>query len=127
MIDRYTASVVQAAPVFLDLSGTVAKGVGLIEEAASKGARIIGFPEVWIPGYPWWIWLDHPLDGLRFVQAYHENSLPLDSPQLQVLCDAAKENNIFVVMGASERYHGSLYLAQIFIDNNGYLLGSRRN
>ena len=69
MLNQYKVAVVQAAPVFLDLDATVEKGIAFIEEAAGNGARLIGFPETWIPGYPWWIWLDCPVDGLRFVQA----------------------------------------------------------
>jgi nitrilase len=126
MISQYKVAVVQAAPVFLDLDATVDKGIALIEEAASNGTKLIGFPETWIPGYPWWIWLDCPADGLRYVQRYHENSLTLDSPQLQKLCDAARDNDILVVMGASERDKGSLYISQFFINNDGALLDCRR-
>jgi predicted amidohydrolase len=30
------------------------KTVGLIEQAGKDGVRVPGFPEVWIPGYPWY-------------------------------------------------------------------------
>ena len=126
MLKQYKVAVVQAAPAFLDLDATLEKGIALIEEAAGNGARLIGFPETWIPGYPWWIWLESPIGGLRFVQQYHENSLQKDGPQLQKLCDAARDNNIFVVMGASERAAGSLYISQFFIDTDGSLLDVRR-
>ena len=126
MLKQYKVAVAQAAPVFLDLDATLEKGIAFIEEAAHNGARLIGFPETWIPSYPWWIWLDSPIGGLRFVQQYHENSLGKDSPQLQKLCDAARDNDMFVVMGASERDGGSLYIAQFFIDADGTLLDVRR-
>ena len=126
MLNQYKVAVVQAAPVFLDLDATLEKGIAFIEEAANNGARLIGFPETWMPGYPWWIWLDSPIGGLRFVQQYHENSLQKESPQVQKLCDAARDNDIFVVMGASERAAGSLYIAQFFIDTDGTLLDVRR-
>lgn len=44
---------VQAEPAWLDLQGGVAKVISLIEEAASNGCNVLGFPEVFIPGYPW--------------------------------------------------------------------------
>jgi hypothetical protein len=44
---------VQAEPVWLDLNGSVEKTISLIESAASDGVKVLGFPEVWIPGYPW--------------------------------------------------------------------------
>lgn len=49
-------AVTQAEPVWLDLAGSVKKVIDLIAEAAGKGARIIAFSEVWLPGYPAWIW-----------------------------------------------------------------------
>jgi len=51
------AAVVQAEPVWLDADATISKSVEFIERAAREGAEIIAFPEVFIPGYPWWIWL----------------------------------------------------------------------
>ena len=38
--------------VTLDLNATVELGVNLIKEAAANQARVVGFPEVWFPGYP---------------------------------------------------------------------------
>ena len=49
----FKAAVVQAAPVFLDQAATINKGISLVRDAAKAGAKIIAFPEVWIPGYPW--------------------------------------------------------------------------
>src|SRR6266481_9623722 len=54
---KYKVAVVQAAPVWIDLEGTVAKTIRYIEEAAKEGAKLIAFPETWIPGYPWYIWV----------------------------------------------------------------------
>ncbi len=44
-MEHFKAACVQAAPVYMDLQGTVAKAVGLIGEAAANGARLIAFPE----------------------------------------------------------------------------------
>lgn len=49
-------AVTQAEPCWLDLQGTVDKTCRLIAEAAGNGARLVAFPECWIPGYPCWIW-----------------------------------------------------------------------
>ena len=57
---KYKVAVVQAAPVFLDLDATIDKTIALIEEAAAQGAKLIAFPETFIPGYPWQIWLGAP-------------------------------------------------------------------
>ena len=122
----YKVAVVQAAPMFMDLDRTVDKGIALIEEAAASGARLIAFPECWVPGYPWWAWLSTPAHNLKYFAAYHENCLVVDSPQFLRLCAAAKASKIFVSMGASERDHGSLYMAQFLIDDAGVLVKARR-
>jgi hypothetical protein len=46
---------VQAEPVWNDLQGGVEKTIGIIGEASKNGANVIGFPEVFIPGYPWYV------------------------------------------------------------------------
>jgi nitrilase len=46
---------VQAAPVFLDLEARVAKVLALIEEAAANGARLVVFPEAFLPAWPAWV------------------------------------------------------------------------
>jgi nitrilase len=46
---------VQSAPVFMDCEATVAKACELIDEAAQGGARLVVFPEAFIPTYPDWV------------------------------------------------------------------------
>ena len=123
---EYKVAVVQASPVFLDLEKSIDKAVSLIEEAASKGAALIGFPETFLPGYPWWIWLDAPAWGMQFVRRYFENSLVARSPEARRINEAAARNAIFVVMGFSERCGGSLYIAQSLIDSQGETIATRR-
>ena len=117
---------VQAAPVFLDLQGTVDKTIRFIAEAAEKGVELIAFPETWIPGYPWFLWLDSPAANMPLVFQYHLNSLELNSDQSKQIADAAKQYNMHVVLGFSERDHGSLYISQWIIDNHGETVAVRR-
>ncbi|WP_130289631.1 carbon-nitrogen hydrolase family protein [Pseudonocardia sediminis] len=123
---RFRAAAVQAAPAFLDLDAGVDKAVSLIAEAAGNGAKLIGFPETWLPGYPWFIWLDAPAWGLQFFPRYHDNSLVYGSPQADKLAAAAREHDITVVMGVSERQAGSLYIAQWIIGPDGKTIATRR-
>jgi aliphatic nitrilase len=122
----YKVAVVQAAPVFMELDLTLDKGIALIEEAAAAGARLVAFPECWVPGYPWWAWLSAPAHNVKFFAPYHENSLVVGSPEFDRLRAAAEANKIFISMGASERDHGSLYMAQFLIDDCGQLIQARR-
>jgi nitrilase len=49
---------VQAEPVWFDLDATVEKTIALIGEAGKKNIDVLGFPEVFIPGYPWYATLN---------------------------------------------------------------------
>ena len=49
------AAAVQAAPIYMNLERSVEKALGQISEAASLGARLVVFPETWLPGYPAWL------------------------------------------------------------------------
>ena len=123
---RLRVAAVQAAPAFLDKQAGLVRAIDLIAEAAGQGARLIAFPECWIPGYPWWIWLDSPAWGMRFVRRYHENSLVIGGPECASLQAAAREHNILVAMGYSERDGGSLYIGQLLIGADGVQIAARR-
>lgn len=123
---KYKVAAVQAAPVFLDLDATVDKTIALMKEAAGNGARLIAFPETWIPGYPFHIWLDSPAWGMQFVQRYHDNSLVVGSSEFQRVCDAARQHAIWVGLGYSEKAGGSLYMGQALIDDLGNVVQARR-
>ena len=125
---KYKVAVVQAAPAFLDLDKSVDKTISLINEAARNGAKLIAFPEVFIPGYPWWIWLGAPAwaIGRGFVQRYFDNSLTYDSPQAATLREAVKAAGITAVLGISERNGGSLYIAQWLLGPDGETIATRR-
>src|SRR5437588_11239339 len=118
---KYRVAVVQAAPVVLDLDATVDKTIALIEEASAQGAKLIAFPESFIPGYPWQIWLGAPAwaIGRGFVQRYFDNSLAFDSPQAEKICSAVKRAKLTAVLGLSERDGGSLYIAQWLLGPDG--------
>ncbi|NJO56634.1 MAG: carbon-nitrogen hydrolase family protein [Rhodospirillales bacterium] len=120
------AAVVQAAPAFLDLERGLQKAIRLIEEAAAAGAGLIAFPECWLPGYPWWAWLDSPAWGMQFVGRHFENCMTADGAEAQRLAQCAKDNGIWVVMGYSERAAGSLYIAQLLISPETGIVAARR-
>lgn len=117
-------AVTQHEPVWLDLEGTVAKSCKIIAEAAEAKARLVVFPECWIPGYPAWIW-SRPVDfelGVKYV----ENSLTIDSPQMRRIQDAAATHQVNVGLGFSERDGDSVYISQALIDEKGEIQMQRR-
>lgn len=125
-ITKYKVACLQAAPEFLDIDKSIDKAISYIAEASQAGAKLIAFPEVYLPGYPWWIWLDSPAWGMQFVQRHYENALVIGSPQWQRLCDAAARYEIFLVLGFCERAGSSLYIAQAIIGDRGEVVSTRR-
>jgi len=126
MSGSFKVAAVQAAPAFLNLDAGIDKAVALIEQAAAQDVQLIAFPETWLPGYPWWIWLDAPAVTMAYVIPYNLNSLEAGSPQDKRLAKAARDNNIQVVMGLSERHDGTLYIAQWHYGADGEVISRRR-
>ena len=122
----YKVAAVQAEPCWLDADAGVEKAVALIAEAASNDARLVAFPELWIPGYPHFLWLDAQAMGMRFVPPYHANSIVIGDARFNRLAQAAADHEIAVVMGASEKDYGSLYMAQFVFGADGEVLFTRR-
>lgn len=91
---KFVAAAVQAAPIFLDREATVEKACQLIEEAASHEARLIVFPEAWIPTFPYWPRGTNPFEPYvkESLQAHVDlimNAVDIPSPSTQRLCQAA--------------------------------------
>lgn len=126
MSTQFKVAAVQAAPCFLDLDAGVDKAVGLIEEAAANGAKLVAFSETWLPGYPNHIWLGPVAWQMQFVGRYFDNSIEAGSPQEARLSKACRDNNIQLSIGVSERDGGSLYIAQWHFDETGAVVNRRR-
>jgi aliphatic nitrilase len=126
MQNTVRVAAVQAESVWLDLPGSIDKVERLIGAAAAGGARLVTFSETFVPGYPWWIWLDAPAAGMAFVPRYAASSMTRDGAEMDRIRQAAAEHRVHVVLGFSERAGGSLYMAQAFISETGELLAVRR-
>lgn len=57
---------------------------------------------------------------------YIQNSLIVDSVEMQTIRDCAASHKIIVSLGFSENDNNSLYIAQALIDSDGQLLMTRR-
>jgi len=126
MSETFKVAAVQAAPSFLDIEAGVRRAVEYIAEAATGGAKLVVFPETWLPGYPNHIWLGPVAWGMQFVGRYFENSVVAGSDHDRAIARAARDNNIQVSMGLSERAGGSLYIAQWHYGEDGGIIKRRR-
>lgn len=126
VIPRFRAAAVQAEPAWLDVDAGVDKAVSLIAEAARNGAKLVAFPETFIPGYPHFLWLEAQAQAMRFVSRYHNNSIVVGDNNFQRLAAAAGDHDITVVIGVSEREKGSLYMGQFIFGADGSTILTRR-
>ncbi|MES2486198.1 MAG: carbon-nitrogen hydrolase family protein [Bacteroidota bacterium] len=127
-LPKFKAAAVQASPVFLNVDATVDKACAIIIEAASNGASLVAFPEVFVAGYPYWNWIMTPVQGSKWYEKLYVNSIVVPGPETDKICKAAKENNCHVVIGVNERGQsfGELYNTNLIIDNKGNLVGKHR-
>ena len=129
----FKVAAVQATPVFLDREATIDKACELIATAGREGARLIVFPEAFIPCYPEWVWGVPSGEQGLLNELYSElltNAVTIPSDATDRLCEAAKLANAYVVMGMSERNveasGASLYNTMLYIDAQGEILGKHR-
>jgi len=125
-IRKYKAAAVTAEPGWFDLKKSVEKTIHWINEAGKADCKLIAFPELWIPGYPYWMWKVNYQESLPLLKKYRENSLESDSPEMLSIREAARANKIFVSLGYSELDLASLYTTQVMISPTGEVINHRR-
>lgn len=112
---------VQAAPVFLDPNASTDKMIGLMRDAASNGAELIAFPEVFLSGYPVWLraaGVAHNDELLKIGHvAYLKSAVSTDGPQVAAIAKEAKALGVAVYFGIVEKSGsgGSVYASLVTI------------
>jgi aliphatic nitrilase len=125
--ENVRVAAVQAASVFLDREGSTEKACRLIREAGAKGARVIGFPEGFIPAHPVW-YHHHAATGTlanKLSVELFKNSLEIPGPETDVLCAAARDASAYVVIGVCEKMPdtlGTMFNTQLYIGPDGRLI-----
>ncbi len=105
---KVKAAVVQAASVLFNREACVDKACRLSSEAAAEGARLILFPEAFIPAYPRGLSFGTVV-GSRSSQGrdtwlrYWANSITVPGPEVEALGEAARQANATLVVGVIER------------------------
>ena len=123
---RVVVAAAHAAPILLDAAATIEKACALIAEAATHGVQLLVFPEVFVPGFPYWINCYPPDEQWPLLQRYAAASISIPGPELEQIQRAARDARVHVVLGISEREGSTLYNAQAFIDDQGRYLGKHR-
>jgi nitrilase len=132
-VSTFKIAVVQAAPVVLDREATVSKACELIAKAGRSGARLVVFPEAFIPTYPDWVWRIPPGQHRVLADIYAElleQSVEIPGPVTEELSQAARRADVYVAMGLNERNanasNASLYNTLLYIGPEGHLVGKHQ-
>jgi nitrilase len=134
-VSSVKVAVMQSAPVLFDWKATVEKACRLAAEAASQKARLILFPEAFIPAYPRGLSFgivvgSRKPEGRRTWQRYWENSIEVPGPATEALGEAARQANAYLAIGVIERDSefsgGTLYCTLLYFGPGGNLLGKHR-
>ncbi len=129
----FIVAAAQAAPIFLDRKATLEKACDLIAEAGRAGAKLIVFPEAFLPAYPDWVSII-PANRPDLLNALYvelvENSISIPDDSTEKLCRTARKSKINVVMGINERNreasNASLCNSLLYINDSGSILGKHR-
>src|SRR5262245_52165022 len=129
----FKVAVIQEAPVFLDRDATIDKACHLIGEAAAAGARLVAFPEAFVPAYPDWVWVLAARERKALGALYAElvaNAVSVPGPATERLGRAAHDAGVQLVIGVNERNDeasgASLYNTLLFFDDCGRLYARHR-
>jgi len=126
---EFVMAAVQAAPVYFDREASTEKACRLIAEAGAAGATIAAFGECWLPGYPFFAF-NRPTElWWRAAAEYLANGVEIPGPETALLCQAALDAGIDVVIGVAERdalSQGTIYCTLLFIGREGVILGRHR-
>ncbi len=129
MYPVFKAAVCHVAPIFLDRGKTIEKACDLIREAARNGARLIAFPEAFVPAFPVWAALWPPMRNHELFRRLANSSVVLPSAEIQRLCKEARRLRVFVSLGFNERSEvsvGGIWNSNILIGEDGAILNHHR-
>jgi nitrilase len=120
--------------VLLDRQASLARAVAQLDEAVGNGARLVTFPETYIPGYPEYIWGLRAGDDYDLARELHSrllaNSVDLEAGDLRPVQEAARKHGTVVAIGIHERdgaySRSTLYNTVVTIGPDGSILNRHR-
>ncbi|WP_442785826.1 carbon-nitrogen hydrolase family protein [Lentibacillus sp. Marseille-P4043] len=134
-MEQFKVAVVQAGSEVMDKEKGVKKVIRLIEEAEENNAKIIVFPEAFIPAYPRGMSFgavvgSRTSEGRRDFYNYWNNSITVPGPETEQIGKAVKKAGAYAVIGVIEKDdddgQGTLYCTALFFGPDGKLLGKHR-
>ena len=126
MAESFTVAAVQAAYVLMDREATTSR----VEELSRRlAARLIVFPEVFVPGTPIWIDAVPIWDGDEaWFARLVDQAVVVPSPTTDRIGAAAPSGGAYVVLGVDEREpHGTtIYNTILYFGPDGRIIDKHR-
>ena len=125
----YKVAAAHVAPVFLDTDKTIAKACALIEEASRHGAKLIAFPETYIPAFPVWAALRAPIHNHDLFKRLAAVSIKVPGPEIARVSATARRCGIVVSLGVNEGTTasvGCIWNSNVLIGDDGAILNHHR-
>jgi nitrilase len=125
------AAVVQDSPIVFNREATVEKVRSLAIQAGRQGAQLVVMPEAFVSAYPTGMDFGarvgfRTAKGRDDFRRYYESAVEVPGPACEALGKAAREANVFLVIGVIERDGGTLYCTVLFFSPGGKLMGKHR-
>ncbi len=134
MQSSVTVACVQAEPVILDRERTIDRLAALTAEATGEGAKLVVFPEAFVPAYPSSAWAKHlagwtdPRAKSAFAMLARE-SVEVPGEATARLGEVARTHGVWLVTGVTEierERPGTLYNTLLYFDPEGSLALTHR-
>lgn len=125
----YRVAAMHVSPAFLDTDRTIDKACALIAEAAKAGARLIAFPETYVPAFPIWSALRAPIFNHRLFAALAASAIRVPGPEIARLSAAARKAGVIVSIGINEGTDasvGCIWNSNVLIGEDGSILNHHR-
>jgi nitrilase len=124
-----TVACVQAEPVVLDRDATIEKLARVTADAAASGAKLVVFPEAFVPAYPSSVWAkflagwaDERAKAAFALLAREAVEIPGEAADR--MGDVAREHEVWLLVGITERdpkRPGTLYNSLVYYGPDGGL------
>ena len=121
--------------ILLDRAATIARMLQHMADAAAAGAKLVVFPEAYIPGYPSWVWRLKPGGDMALAGEIHarlrEQSVDIARGDLSPLTEAAAHHGLTMVCGLLTRMNSefsgtTLFNSVVVIGPDGAILNRHR-
>ena len=125
----FKVAAMHVSPEFLDTDKTVDKVCSLIAEAAGSGAKLVAFPETFVPAFPLWSSVRAPITNHDFFRRLAANAVRVPGPEIRRVALAAKKYQIIVSLGINEGTDasvGCIWNSNVLIGEDGHLLNHHR-